>query len=552
MSLSLYRKYRPRTFSEVIGQKHIVQTLSNAIVNDRISHAYLFTGPRGTGKTSLARIFAAAVNCLAPKGAEACMECEVCKNINEGKSLDIFEIDAASNTGVDNIRELRENVKFPPSQTKYKIYIIDEVHMLSAGAFNALLKTLEEPPAHVIFILATTEIHKVPETIVSRCQRFDFARLTIDQIIEKLSRISKSEKISVEKEALEMIAIAAQGGMRDAESILSQMISLEDKNITAAQVSEALGTIEHESLFQMSQHLLEKNSSAAIELINKLSENGNNLEFFNKSLLNTLRQLMLIATDKKLAGLFSYELTKRQLDGITELANGHSPYEILKILDCFSQIQSSIRSAYIPQLPLEMAVIKSLGADENISSNKEKTNIPKINNRPPAKEIEKEKPSQESDTDKKNSIGSDEKQTDIETNSEDEPQASKATFTLSDVKKAWGSAMAQIKPLNHSLASLLPNCQPLKVENGILTIAAKFAFHKDILAQAKNKLTVETVFDKILGSKIIVKAVTFEEAGIKIQPSTNSSPSPAKEEKSSETSSLLTDAMGILGGQIVG
>lgn len=252
MSISLYRKYRPQTFSDVIGQKHIVQTLSNSIMSDRVAHAYLFTGPRGTGKTTMARIFARAVNCAnlsSNKGAadklnirhseagtdtssretsnsfanitlaNPCLKCDICKNITEGRSLDIFEIDAASNTGVDNIRELRENVKFPPSHAKYKVYIIDEVHMLSTGAFNALLKTLEEPPAHVIFILATTEIHKVPETIISRCQRYDFTRLSLEHIIEKLSTIAASEKISIEKDAIEMIAVASEGGMRDAESL---------------------------------------------------------------------------------------------------------------------------------------------------------------------------------------------------------------------------------------------------------------------------------------------------------------------------------------------
>ncbi|EKE18522.1 MAG: hypothetical protein ACD_9C00308G0001, partial [uncultured bacterium] len=248
MATALYRKYRPLTFSDVIGQGHIVQTLSNAILNNRVGHAYLFTGPRGTGKTTMARIFARAVNCQNPKGADPCLECDVCKNITQGMSLDIFEIDAASNTGVDNIRELRENVKFPPSQAKFKVYIIDEVHMLSTGAFNALLKTLEEPPAHVIFILATTEIHKVPETIISRCQRYDFTRLSLEHIIEKLSTIAKNENVSIEKNALEMIAIASEGGMRDAESLLSQVMALEDKKITAKEVEEILGTTQRQSL----------------------------------------------------------------------------------------------------------------------------------------------------------------------------------------------------------------------------------------------------------------------------------------------------------------
>jgi DNA polymerase-3 subunit gamma/tau len=223
MSNVLYRKYRPQKLADVVGQKHIVQTLFNAIKNNHLGQAYLFTGPRGTGKTSVARILAKTINCLDLQDAQACGKCFNCLTITEGRALDIIEIDAASNTGVDNVREIIEAVKLPPTSLKYKVYIIDEVHMLSSGAFNALLKTLEEPPAHVIFILATTEIHKVPETIISRCQRFDFTRLPIQLIIQKLSAIAKSEKIQISPESLEMIALASEGGMRDAESILGQI-----------------------------------------------------------------------------------------------------------------------------------------------------------------------------------------------------------------------------------------------------------------------------------------------------------------------------------------
>lgn len=550
MSLSLYRKYRPQTFSDIIGQKHIVQTLSNGLVNGRVAHAYLFTGPRGTGKTTMARILARAVNCEHPKGADPCLTCDICKNITEGKSLDIFEIDAASNTGVDNIRELRENVKFPPSHAKFKVYIIDEVHMLSTGAFNALLKTLEEPPAHVIFILATTEIHKVPETIISRCQRFDFTRLSIDHIIEKLSAIAKSEKISIEKDALEMIAIASEGGMRDAESLMSQVISLEDKKITAKEVEEILGTTQRQHLASMAGFLLEKNSTDALLLVSQIAQDGLDLDVFNKSLLNYLRQAMLISVDPKLSATFSFELTKEQLQNLAEQTKGHKPQEVLFILQCFAEIQGKIRSAFIPQLPLEMAIIKATqGAyipEKNIAPAPPKPQQPV---RIEAEKIE-EKPVPEAVPESPKVEKITPQSPEIEAPSEAPIEG--ATFTLSDVKKHWNEAIAQIRPLNHSLASVLPNCQPVSAEAGIITIAAKFSFHKEKLNEIANKLTVESVFAKILGFQLRLRVVTAEEAGIKIASNISTASSIPVEQKPSETSSLLTDAMGIMGGQIVG
>lgn len=588
MSLSLYRKYRPLTFSDVIGQTHIVQTLSNAILHNRIGHAYLFTGPRGTGKTTMARIFARAVNCQNPKGADPCLECEVCKNITQGVSLDIFEIDAASNTGVDNIRELRENVKFPPSQAKFKVYIIDEVHMLSSGAFNALLKTLEEPPAHVIFILATTEIHKVPETIISRCQRYDFTRLSLEHITSKLSTIAKNENISVDKTALEMIAIASEGGMRDAESLLSQVMALEDKKITAKEVEEILGTTQRQSLEAMVDYLLKKDSASAITLVNELSRDGYDLDVFNKSFLNYLRQVMLVSVDEKLAKIFSYELTKEQSSALIEQAKNHSPKEVLTIIQCFSEIQGKMKSAFIPQLPLEMAIIKAvspasappvvrqqpaqaapqpkpiqaapaapqMSAPVQTQAPTQPTSSQTPQTATPVQEQPKSAPTAPSVP--KEAFFEPAPKAEIPVvNSEpqlikNEAQIADSGFTLNDVKTHWKQFIVETKAINHSLSAVLQSCQPISVDAGIISIAAKFTFHKDKLNEYGNKLTLEETFAKILGLRLLIKVITAQEAGITIASSLNQPSSSAPvEQEPSETSSLLNDAMNLMGGTIV-
>ncbi|MFA5777834.1 MAG: DNA polymerase III subunit gamma/tau [Parcubacteria group bacterium] len=539
---TLYRKYRPQKFSDVIGQNHIVQTLTNSIKNNRIGHAYLFTGPRGTGKTSIARLFAKTVNCLELKDAEPCLECENCKNIQDGRSLDIIEIDAASNTGVDNIRELRETIKLPPTRAKFKIYIIDEVHMLSTGAFNALLKTLEEPPAHVIFILATTEIHKVPDTIISRCQRFDFVRLSLENIIKKLSSIAKEEGIEVEKDALEMIAISAEGGMRDAESTLAQVISLEDKKITAKEVEEILGTSDRRNVEKMAELLVEKNTGKALELVSKMTNDGYDLEIFNKAFLNYLRQLLVISVDESLSKTLSLELTSEQLEKSKKIAKDNTG-RILEIITKFSEIQNKIRSAFIPQLPLEMAIVK-LGNYEIVK----KDNQPSvISNQSNAEfpEVKKQQPKVESKEIVKEEI-----------KEIDEPaikQSSDAAVDINDIKDKWKEIIRETKPFNHSISLFLLNCEPVKVENNYLSIATKYKFYKDKLSETQNKLTIEKVLATIFGSGLRVKFLSEDEAGIKIKIPTKDSPSSSTlaPSKPKESGSLLNDALEMMGGKIV-
>jgi DNA polymerase-3 subunit gamma/tau len=559
MSNTLYRKYRPQTFSDVIGQKHIVQTLTNAIKNNRIGQAYLFTGPRGTGKTTMARIFAKAVNCQKRKDgdSEPCIECAICKNFSENRSLDIMEIDAASNTGVDNIRELRETVKLPPSQAKYKVYIIDEVHMLSIGAFNALLKTLEEPPAHVIFILATTAIHKVPGTIISRCQRFDFSRLTMESIIQKLTIIAKSEKIKIEKEALEMIAIAAEGGMRDAESLLAQVISLENKNITAKEVAEILGTADHQIIAKLAQFLLEKNLHESLELINKISSDGYNLEIFGKSLINYFRQLLLLCADQKLAKTLSFELTAEQIQSMENISKKYSLQEMLSAINHLLETQTKISASFIPQLPLEIAASKICSVAQDLIVSEPVVEIKKM---PTANPVIHNM--------KNETINAEKSETVVQEAHQEAPAPEKITensdsspignISLEDVNGKWDLILKEIKPFNHSLSAFLSNCQPIKISENTIIIAAKYSFYLEKLNETKNRLTMESAFGKILESKVRLKFVSEEEAGIKIHPVKSASGGPATPEfngvnkkQNGTQNDLMSEAMKIMGGKIV-
>jgi len=542
MSETLYRKYRPKNFAEIVGQKHIVQTFENALKNNRLGHAYLFTGPRGTGKTSVARILAKTVNCENLKGFITCEKCSACQTISAGNSLDIIEIDAASNTGVDNIRELRETVSLPPSALKYKIYIIDEVHMLSTGAFNALLKTLEEPPKHVIFILATTEIHKVPATIISRCQRFDFSRLPLQNIIEKLTLIAKEEKVKINQESLEMIAISAEGGMRDAESLLGQIIALEDKNITLKEVEQILGTTDRKFSQAITEMILNNDSTQAIREINTLVENGYDLKIFTKSLINYLRQLMLLKVNPELKSFFTYELTSEQLEKMQTLAAKVDILKIINTINLFLDAQGKISAFILPQLPLEIAIIKATGtfpAPLKVESQKYQTQ--NINSVPAVKKSAVESPSSVNHKPAEIKTPSSEKITPEISNLE--------KVNLSEAQKNWPKLLEEIKPFNHSLKALLSNCQITSVSGNEITIATPYDFYKEKLNDPANRLTIEQVFGKILGLKIALKTVTNKEVGIEIAISDKRQAT--SEEKGGVQDELLSSALEIIGGKVV-
>jgi len=362
MSLVLYRKYRPQKFSEFIGQEHIVKTLTNAISGEMISHAYLFAGPRGSGKTTLARLLAKAVNCQNRKKGESepCNKCSSCLEIMEGRSMDLMEIDAASHRGIDDARELIDGIRFMPTKSKYKVFIIDESHQLTREAANALLKTLEEPPAHAIFILATTEIHKMIPTIVSRCQRFDFRRLTLPEIMKKLERITEKEKVKIEKPALEQIALNSEGSFRDAESLLDQVFTLYgEKEIKVEDIKDLLGLVETELVSKFTDFLGQKNPAGAINFLNELVEKGMNLEEFAKTQINYLRKALILKIMGIDANPIISGLTKEELQKLNEQTKNFKEEDLRKILNLFLDAENKMKYSPIPQLPLELAIIET-------------------------------------------------------------------------------------------------------------------------------------------------------------------------------------------------
>lgn len=356
--ISLYRKYRPKTFEDVIGQDHITKTLQNQIMNNHIGHAYLFTGTRGTGKTSIAKIFARAVNCLSPVNGSPCGKCENCLNLQKDNDINIIEMDAASNNKVDDVREIREKVKFLPVGAKYKVYIIDEVHMLTDSAFNALLKTLEEPPEHIIFILATTEVHKLPQTILSRCVRFDFHLVSVEDLVKHLRKIFDKENIKYDEESLKLIATAGEGSVRDTLSIADSIASYAQGNITKEQTLEILGTTDYELILSFFKEIKDREVGNILTLIDKIEKEGKNLAVFAKDLSKHARNLLVCKTCKDANKILN--LPNDVFEKFKEQADLFDEKDLIRYMQVFSSAENELRYTLSVRLLLETTCLTAI------------------------------------------------------------------------------------------------------------------------------------------------------------------------------------------------
>jgi DNA polymerase-3 subunit gamma/tau len=539
---ALYLKYRPQSFDEVAGQEPITRTLRNALRQGKIRHAYLFTGPRGTGKTTTARLLAKAVNCHAPKEERPCNACSICVAINEGRLLDLIEIDAASNRGIDEIRDIREKVGFRPSQGQYKVYVLDEAHMLTEPAFNALLKTLEEPPPHVIFTLVTTDPHKIPATIASRCQRFDFRRIRLQVIMDRLAYIAEQEGVTVEPAGLELIAHHGTGAMRDAISLLDQLTSYGDE-ITLAQVQMVLGTISSESAAQLAVLLADGDVAGGLDLINRAVGDGADPRQFGREVVEYLRGLLLI---REGAGARLLNATAEQAAEMEALAERMTVAQLLRVLGLFNQAVTDLKRGLqtIPQLPLEMALVESMLEPEAAQTPGPPDGPAPLTSpqpRPEGQPVAEQASDAESGTEAVTPAVAPASQVERPVKEEPAPtlqspaaaQAQGGGLTLAQVEQTWGHVLQAVRQRNPAAeGALRSGCKPVEVRGEEIVVTFPYAFLRDKLGDPQRRTEIQDALTEVLHADCRLKLVLASEYVPRQQ--TNPAPPPAQSEPAGE------------------
>lgn len=494
---ALYRKWRSRDFDELVGQEHVATTLRNALRTDRVAHAYLFCGPRGTGKTSVARILAKAVNCLAPEEQRPCNECTICQSVNEGRALDLVEIDAASNRGIDEIRDLRERVHYTPTEMRTKFYIIDEAHMLTTEAFNALLKTLEEPPPHVVFVLATTEPHKIPATVLSRCQRFDFRRIPLRQIVAHLETICQAEGFDAEPAALEFVARAATGSMRDAISLLDQLAQA-GETVTLEQARHVLGSAGSEAVSELVDHWLAGATADGLRLLSRVSDEGADLRQFNRQVLEYLRGLLLLkaAGDGDLVNVTADVRAAMQ----AQAESAEIP-ALVRAIRLFNEADRDLRASTRgePLLPLELAFVEAILPAPATSPAPVPAAEPTT--RAPSTPARRSRPATLPARSKATTAPPEDQQPAEKAPAEPTPLYSTAPGDLAvdRVQAQWNQIIGAMRDKSLKVQALLRSGEPQSVDGDTVVIAFPTSFFTDQLSTPQNKHAVEQVLSQELG-----------------------------------------------------
>jgi DNA polymerase-3 subunit gamma/tau len=525
------RKWRPQAFKEVIGQQHVAQTLTNAIQQGRIAHAFLFSGGRGVGKTTMARILAKSLNCQSGPASEPCQKCPSCEGITSGHSPDVIEIDGASNRGIDEVRELRETVKYTPMQGRYRVYIIDEVHMLTKEAFNALLKTLEEPPPHVVFVMATTEVHKIPSTILSRCQHFQFRRMSRQEIMGQLEAIAGKEGIGLSAGGSAVLAKVADGSMRDALSLLDQAIAYSGKTVSEEDLAAMLGTPNRDILREMAEAILNRRAEAALMQIKVLLDKGYDLRRFCDELVNYWRDLLMARLSREPETLI--DLPKEDVAALSKAAGSVSVEELQRLFGIFSQALEGLRTATHPRFILEMAVIRAceLPALESFGDLLEKVERLEKSQPPQSKASAPSPPARSGG--------------DSESPARSSPNASSGT------KAEWTDVIQRIREDKASLASYLEGGTVQEVTNEAVTLgfSGKSVFLIDLIQNDENQRIIRDTMTSLFGRPVELKLVRLE-----TPVSTPSPPDGRKKEKIRRevlSNPIVKEALDIFGGDVV-